>query len=202
MKKLILLFIVFVNLAFSYNYNDVLLKAQASMFPKIILLDKNIEEKLIDGTIIYTIVYDQSDYNTVLEISEYIDTKYNGFFDKYAYKIQLLEFKELSMDTQTSALYVLNSDNYIKKAATIAKQKGIIAFAYDIANLKNGLVCSLMIEKSTVLYLNKESLSTQKVDFVDSLLQMVKFVDKGVIRNKMLLNNSWESRTMYAKMVY
>jgi len=34
-----------------------------------------------------------------------------------------------------------------------------------------------MIEKSTVLYLNKENLSTKKINFVDELFQIVKFID-------------------------
>jgi hypothetical protein len=61
-----------------------------------------------------------------------------------------------------TVIYALNSDKYIKQVAKIAKQKGIITFAYDINNLKNGLLFSLVLEKSTILYLNKENLNTQK----------------------------------------
>ncbi len=68
---------------------------------------------------------------------------------------------------------------YISKVAKVAKEKGVIAFSYDIQNLKKGLLFSLMLEKSTVLYLNKEDLNKTKIDFVDSLLQMVRFIDKS-----------------------
>lgn len=44
-------------------------------------------------------------------------------------------------------------------------------------NLKNGFLFSLMLEKSTILYLNKENLYIKKVDFVDSLFQIVRFID-------------------------
>ena len=178
MRKVILLFFIFVNLAYGYSYDDLLLKAQASIFPKIMLLDKKIENKLIEGRIIYTIVYEKNDYNTALEITKFIDENYNGHFNGYAYKINLVEFSDLSSMTQASAIYILNSDKDIKKVADIARKKGIIAFSYDVKNLKAGLLFSLMLEKSTVLYMNKENLYIQKVDFVDSLLRMVKFIDK------------------------
>ncbi len=178
MKKIFLLLFIFINVANAYNYNSLLLKAQASIFPKIMLLDKKLEEKLLDGKIVYTIVYDKDDYATALEIKEFIDKNHKGHFDKYIYKINLVDFLDLSTETEATAIYALNSKHNIDKIAAIAKKKGVVAFSYDIENLKRGLLFSLMIEKSTVLYINKENLHTQKVDFVDSLLQMVRFIEK------------------------
>lgn len=178
MKKTILFFLIFANFAYGYSYDDLLLKAQASIFPKILLLDKKIENKLIDGRVIYTIVYEKNDYNTALEINKFIDANYNGHFNGYAYKINLVEFSDLSSSTQASVIYALNSDKHIKKVADFARENGIIAFSYDVKNLKAGLLFSLMLEKSTVLYMNKENLYIKKIDFVDSLLRMVKFIDK------------------------
>ena len=86
------------NLAYGYEYNSLLLKAQASIFPKIMLLDKKIEEKLVDAKIIYTIVYDKDDYDTALFIYELINEKYKGRFDQYAYRINLVEFSDFSSD--------------------------------------------------------------------------------------------------------
>ena len=188
MKKIIFLYLILVNVAYGYNYDELLLKAQASIFPKVMLLDRKVEDKLIDGEIIYTIVYDKSDFYTALEIKKIIDANYKGYFDKYRYKIMLVDFSDFSNNTKTSAIYVLNSDKYIKKVASIALAKGIIAFSYDTRNLKKGLLFSLMLEKSTVLYLNKENLYSQKIDFVDSLLQMVKFIDKNDIKNRTIFN--------------
>lgn len=179
MKRIILLSLLFMNLAYGYDYNNLLLKAQASIFPKIMLLDNKIKDKLIDEKIVYVIAYDKSDYETALFVSKFINEKYKGYFEQYAYKIDLVEFSNLSSETQASAIYILNSGENIKKAANIAKEKGIISFSYDLDNLKRGLLFSLMLEKSTVLYINKENLYTQKVDFVDALLQMVRFIEEG-----------------------
>ena len=176
MKKTVLLLLMLVNLLYGMNYNELLLKTQASIFPKIMLLDKKLNEKLVDGKIIYTIVYEKNDFSIAQEVGQFIDAKYRGHFDGYNYEINLVEFSNLSTKTKASAIYMLNSDKSIKKVADIAKEKGIIAFSYDINNLKHGLLFSLMLEKSTVLYINKENLYIQKVDFVDSLLQMVRFI--------------------------
>lgn len=202
MKKFILLFLTLVNLAFAYNYDDVLLKAQASIFPKIMLLDKKLSSKLIDGKIVYTIIYDKSDYLTAVEIKDFINTKFKGHLDKYDYKINLVEFDDFSDSTEASAIYVLKLDKYIKQIADIARNKGVISFSYDINNLREGLMFSLSIEKSTVLYLERENLYTKKVDFVDSLLQMVKFVDNRSNLDKVLFNQFYEKKTMYAKMYH
>lgn len=177
MRILTLIFILN-TLLFGYNYNDLLLKAQASIFPKIMLLDKKLEEKLVNGKIVYTIVYDKDDYDTALEVNEYIEANHQGHFDEYEYSVNLVEFSDLSDETEATAFYALNSNENIKKVANIAKNKGVVAFSYDIDNLKKGLLFSLMLEKSTVLYLNKENLHIQKVDFVDSLYQIVRFLDK------------------------
>lgn len=177
MKKIIFFFLLFGSLAFGYSYNELLIKAQASIFPKILLLDKKLKEKLIDGKIVYTITYEESDHHTALQIRELINKHYKQYLDEYPYEINLVSFSDLTQDTRASAIYALNSDANIDKVAQIARQKGIIAFAYDIENLKKGLLLSLMLEKTTVLYLSKENLRSQNVDFVDSLFQIVKFIN-------------------------
>ena len=178
MKKIILSLFFLSITAFGFDYNEILLKTQATIYPKIILLDKNLNNKLVNGKIIYTIIYDHEDYQTALNIKAFIDKTYNGFFDTYPYEIKLIHCVDLSTQTDTTAIYVLNTCVDVKYLADIAKEKGIISFAYDINNLGKGLLFSLNIERSTVFYLNKEKASSSNVDFVTPLLQMVKFVTK------------------------
>ncbi|MDK9694448.1 MAG: hypothetical protein OEL19_09440 [Sulfurimonas sp.] len=189
MKKILLLLFMFINLAYGYTYDNLLLKAQASIFPKIIMLDKKLESKLVDGKIIYTIVYEKDDYETALEVEKFIDEKYNGHLNDYLYKINLVEFSNLSKETKTSAIYSLNSEKQIKKVAEVAQQKGVVTFSYDIDNLKNGLLFSLVLEKSTVLYCNKNNLHSQDISFVDSLYRIVKFIESKSDIQKKLYND-------------
>lgn len=178
MKRALLFYLLFSQLLFAYNYDDLLFKAQASIFPKIMLLDKKIKNKLVQNKIIFTVVYDKEDYQTALHVKKYIDNKYKGHFDKYPYEVNLVDFAHLDIKTPASAFYVLkSSEANIKKVAKIAREKGAITFSYDIENLKEGLLFSLLIEKSTIIYMNKENLRNN-VDFVSFLYQMVKFIDK------------------------
>ena len=199
MKKILFLYLILVNTAFGYNYDDVVLKAQISIFPKIILLDKKIEDKLIDGKVVYTIIYDKTDSVTALSIEKLINKNFNGHLGKYDYKINLVDFASFSDSTEASAIYVLNLKEDIQRIATIARKKGIISFSYDINNLRKGLMFSLVIEKSTVLYLEKENLYTKKIDFVYSLLQMVRFIEKDyAYQGNVQYNNILDLKEYYS----
>ena len=173
--RILLLILMLSSLVFAYSYKSVLLDAQVSIFPRIILLDKKVEEKLIDGKVVFTIVYDDRDYETALSIVNKIDESYKGKFGKYNYIIDLVKFSDLTKDTKATAFYMLNSSDSIAKVVQVAKEKRIAAFAYDTNNLKHGLLFSLVLEKSTVLYLNKDSLQSNKmlsdlpIPFQDSL---------------------------------
>jgi len=202
MKKILFLYSTLITIAFGFNYDDLVLKAQASIFPKIILLDKKIEDKLIDGKIVYTIVYDKTDYDTALSIEKFINKNFKGQLDKYNYEVNLVDFTNFSTQTEASAIYVLNLTEHIENIAAIAREKGIISFSYDINNLKRGLMFSLVIEKSTVLYLEKENLYTKKIDFVDALLQMVRFVEKDYANQENILYNKLNTKNLYADLLY
>ena len=193
MKRIVFIYLTLVTLAFGHNYDEVLLKAQASIFPKIILLDKKVEDKLIDGKIVFTIVYDESDFQTALEISDFIDSKYKGFLGKFPYIISLVESSSFSKRTKATAVYILNLEKSVNKIVDIAKEEGVISFSYDIMDLREGVMFSLVIEKSTVIYLNKDTFVTQKIDFVDSLLQIVKFIDSSSFEDYDPISNSRSS---------
>jgi hypothetical protein len=181
MKKILFVYLTLFSLVFGYDYDELILKAQASIFPKIMLLDKRIGDKLVDDKIVYTIVYDKEDHLTALSIEKFINKNFAGRLDVYDYEVNLVDVDSFSSDIQTSAIYVLNLDDKVEKIADIANQKGIISFSYSLNSLKKGLMFSLVIEKSTVLYLEKETLYTKKIDFVDALLQMVRFVEKDYV---------------------
>lgn len=177
MRKILISLLLLLKIVAAYSYNDVLLEAQVTMFPKILLLDTKLSEKLVEGKIILGIVYQPNDKATAERIASLIEQRYHGSFDQYRYKIALVPFSEVAQEGEVSAYYVLNSPSDIEDVAAISKKKGIITFAYDSENLKRGLLLSLMLEKNTVLYLNQKNLNRKKIDFVVLLLQIVKFID-------------------------
>lgn len=175
MKKLLLISFILTTSLFGYNYNELLIKAQSSIFPKILLLDKKLDEKLIDGKIVYTIACETNDIHTAEKLRNTMNERYQNRLGKYSFEVNIVPFSKLTTQTRTTAVYLLNSDTGIDKVTRLAKTSGYMTFAYDIANLQHGVLLSLMVEKSTVLYLNKEGLQNHNVDFVQSLYQIVRF---------------------------
>ncbi len=174
MKKFLLISLLLTSTLFGYTYNDLLIQAQSSIFPKILLLDKKLDEKLVDGKIVYTIVCEENDYRMAEKLRDMMNDAYRNRLGSYDFEVNILLFSNLDADTRTSAIYVLNSDTGVDKVTQLAKSLGFMTFAYDIVNLQHGVLLSLMVEKSTVLYLNKQGLQTHNVDFVNSLYQIVR----------------------------
>lgn len=177
MKKLLLISFILTTSLFGYSYNDLLIKAQSSIFPKILLLDKKLDDKLVDGKIVYTIVCEDNDYHTAEKLRDTMNERYQNRLGDYSFEVNIVPFSKLTAETRTTAVYALNSDTGIDKVTRLAKTSGCMTFAYDIVNLQHGVLLSLMVEKSTVLYLNKKGLQSHNVDFVESLYQIVRFAN-------------------------
>ena len=60
-------FIIFLQFSLFANsvYNINFLDFQAKVFPKIILLDNNFEDKLLENSVVLTILYEEIDYSVV-----------------------------------------------------------------------------------------------------------------------------------------
>ena len=177
MKKLVLLFFILTASLYGYTYNETLLKAQAAVFPKILLLDKKINNKLINNKIVLIIAYEESDNITATNLQNILLKRYKNTLSNYTFETKTVEFSKISKDTQATAIYALNSQRYIKGLSEISASNGIITFTYDINNLKSGIMFSLVLEKNTALYINKENFKTNKIDFVNSLYEIVKFIN-------------------------
>ena len=179
MKKLLLIVLLFVqNTLFGYNYDELLIRAQTALFPKIMLLDRKLDRKLVDGTILYLIAYEENDSVAALRIRDLLKATYTETIEGHPVEFRTIPFSSIGDDTRATAIYALHSQGHIGKLADVAQAKGIITFAYEIAYLKQGLLFSLMVEKSTVLYLSRSNVQKYDVDFVDVLYQIVRFIDE------------------------
>ena len=178
MKKILALLLCLHTVLFAYSYNELLLKAQTSLFPKILLLDEHLQNKLVDGKIVYLVVYEENDVFSAVKVTELLEESFKARLDEYDFEVRMLRFEEIDANVEATAIYALNSELHIGRLAEIAQEKGIVTFAYDIAYLKKGLLLSLMVEKSTVLYLARPYLAKYRIEFVDVLYQIVRFIDE------------------------
>ncbi|MDD3468254.1 MAG: hypothetical protein PHE67_14000 [Campylobacterales bacterium] len=161
---------------FAYGYDDLLLEAQSSVVPKIALLDKDISKKLVNGKIVVAVVYDNDDENAAKEAVNRINNAKNKN-SIYPVRAIAIEFGQL-YKTDMSILYVMkSSESNIKRAANSAKQKGIISFAYDKADLADGIMLSMHIERNAIISLKRSALRESGVQFSESFYKMVRIVE-------------------------
>jgi len=72
MKILLIILLMSLSL-YSYEYDELLLRAQASMFPKIILLDQEINLKTIDNTVLISIIYNDNEAKEANDFKSLLD---------------------------------------------------------------------------------------------------------------------------------
>ena len=112
---------------------------------------------------------------TAETVREEIKGQHSDYLGEYPLEVRLVRFDEIGKDFDATAVYALNVGKNIHKVVDMAISRGMMTFSYDINNLESGILLSMMIEKFTVLYLNKERLNSYPVDFVDALYQIAVF---------------------------
>ena len=72
-SKIVLFLFSITTLCANGIYNSNLLDIQSKVFPKIIIFDKDIEKKILEEKIIFTIFYEEIDYNIALQLKDKIE---------------------------------------------------------------------------------------------------------------------------------
>ncbi len=179
MRKISFLIIVFQLTFFGYEYDELILKAQTSIFPKLILLDKDIAQKTSKNSIILAVVYHPSDYKRSKLIKRMIEEKFQSLLDNYRFKIILKKFDEVNINDKVTAYYILQGEcDSIKKVSSIAQKRSISTFSYDIENFEDGILISLAIYNKSYIYMNKNLVKKYNINFVDTFYQIVRFPDE------------------------
>jgi hypothetical protein len=109
MKNIIFILIFFANMLYGVEYNKLLLQAQSTIYPKVMLLDKQLPHKLIEGKIVLAIVYDNGDYEAALYAKKSIEQKFHGTIGGYPYEVKIMQCPEFSRDAEVTAVYILAS---------------------------------------------------------------------------------------------
>jgi len=161
---------------FGYEYDKLLLNAQVSTFPKLILLDKDISKKVINNSITITILHHESDKYKALEIKQMIDDKFHHNLGSYKLVIMLKSF-DSSMDYDSSnAYYILKGDlQKVRQLCQLAKKRKILTFSYEIEYLKQDVLFSLALYNKIQIYINKKEHNEYNISFATVLYQIIRF---------------------------
>ncbi len=172
--RIFILSILFMISLNASKYDTFLLRTQASIFPKIILLDKAIAGKTQNNEITLAIHYDTADLEDAQNLQKLIQTNYYGELGSYRFTTQLHPYGSKIPSSVTAHILLKGSAAQQQHITAMARQSRQITFAYDYKDFSNQILISLLVKEKTYIYLNKEALSHYGLKFIPVFYKIVK----------------------------
>lgn len=176
MRFLLLLFIVYFVGSTDESF---VLNAHIRMIPKIMALDTRLSSKSPSSKAILAVVYDTNQKNTAYSIAEQINKTHNGKVSNISFTAAAYTFDEMTEHRDIAFIYIVPRSNVqlVKKVAAWGILNSIPTFSYDVTDLEYGILGSISIERSTVVYINKNTLKEGKFRFNDILFQIARIIE-------------------------
>ncbi len=162
MRYLILLFCLVFS-AVADNYNTEIIGIHAKVFPKILLIDTKIDEKLVNGAIKVIILYTEEDIKIANSLKEEMLSFYPSL-KEHPFQITVKEYKEFDATEAVTAYYQLLGDKEsVLSVNKSAQENSLITFSYDKNYLDYGTLMSLYISNKVSPYISLESLKQSNI---------------------------------------
>ena len=166
------------SITFAYDYDPLLLRAQATIFPKIIMLDENINQKIQGNTVSILILSSAEDKNIAERVKNHIFEKYKNKLGNKMLSVETSNFNELSNNTTATAFIILKtSKGNRNKLTSLASRENRIVFSYDYKDFKNNTLISVHVREKTYVYLNKSALHDYGIKFLPLFYKIVKVIE-------------------------
>ncbi len=160
---------------YSYEFDELLLRAQASMFPKIIVLDQEINLKTINNTVLISIIYNNNEAKEAKNFKNLITKEYKEKLGSYNLVIKTVHVDEFSSADGSSAYFIFDALGKNKKdVVTHAIKNKRICFSYSNKSFANNTLISLFLKERTYIYLNKSALNEYKIKFAPIFYKIAK----------------------------
>jgi len=176
MRSLLLLLIIYIVGVADESF---VLNAHIRMIPKIMALDTRLSSKSPSFKATLAVVYDTNQKNAAFSIAEQINKVHNGKVSNLAFSATAYSFDELVERRDIAFIYIVPRCNsqLIKKVAVWGIVHSVPTFSYDVTDLEYGILGSIAIERSTVVYINKNTLKEGKFRFNDILFQIARIIE-------------------------
>ena len=166
----------------AYEYNTMLLKFQSSIYPKLMLFDRNIDKNVPDKIVDFYIVCDKVDLFSAELFREKLYKKYASGLQGFKFAVEILNPNQLFADKRVinniDALYVMKlEEEEIKKVARLIDRKNIYSFTYAKEDLFYGFLFNVSLKKDVEIFIYKDVLLKNRFDFVDTLFRVAKIVE-------------------------
>jgi len=176
LMKIIFLILLLSTFVFSKTINNSLLKIHANIMPKVLLLEKNIKEKIKNNTINITIAYEESNYKEMKFLEQSIKREYPNGISGYEIKIEFIDykaFKECNIDTNILYIFPSSKEN-IKMLIKGYNDCNTITFASDKEYLKYDAMISIDVGKKVKPIVNLVAVKKFGIAFKPVLLSISK----------------------------
>lgn len=158
--------------------DQILLNAHIRMIPKIMALDTKISSKSSLNKATLAVIYDNTRKANAQKIADEMVQYYNGKVADMPFTTIVLSVDELMSRHDIAFVYLTQmSSTPIKKVAKWGTNNSIPTFSYNASDLELGILGSIAIERSTIIYINKTTLKEGKFRFNDTLFQIVRLVE-------------------------
>lgn len=155
--------------------DSVLLNAHIKMIPKIMVLDLKTGSKSTNTLL--AIAYESNRKELAQNIADEINQIYNGKVGNLNFVAVALSVDELLTRNDLSFVYLTTlSSRSVDKVAAWGLSNSIPTFSYNVSDLEHGILGSITIERSTVIYINKNVLKEGKFHFNDALFQLARLI--------------------------
>jgi hypothetical protein len=144
--------------------------------PKVLLLEKNIEQKLKNNTINITLVYEKNNYKDMKYLTQEIRREYPNGISGYNIKIVQQEYGLINKcDPNIDILYIFpSSKDNIKNLIQIYSRCKAITFASNKEYLKEGAMISIDVGKTVKPIVNLVAVKNSGITFKPVLLSISK----------------------------
>ena len=181
MVKIILTSLIVITLssyAHAYDYDPLLMRAQASIFPKIILLDKELDRKVASGQVVITILHSSEEEGVALQIKGLIEDQYKNNLGKQTLFVNIADFEQFDESHVATAYFLLKGTEVLRNKVTAyaAKQKRL-AFSYDYKDFESNALVSVLVKEKTYIYLNKAAIHDYDIKFLPLFYKIVKVIE-------------------------
>ena len=160
------------------TYDHLLLRAQASIFPKIVLLDKHLDKKSTDDVINISIVHKEKDAYIAQQLLSSIKDKYGDNLGTKKLLVTFNSFDDIDKNSPATAYIVLQgSGKELKKAISFASTNNRIVFSYSYTDFKHNALISLYVKEKTYIYLNKSAVQLYDIRFLPMFYKLTKIIE-------------------------
>lgn len=165
------------SFVYAVDYDHLLLKAQAAMFPKIMLLDREVVSKAIQQRYEIAIVYEEIDVLTAQSLQAMIRKKYQNKLGSYPLIVRIYPFQEVVQKPLATAYFVLQGTNEnIKALSDWAAKQNRLLFSYDYREFQQDALLSVLLKEKTYVYMNKRAIAQYNIEFQPVFYKIVKLL--------------------------